>query len=47
MSGQDGTVTIKAPGGSAKGQLVILWFTRLAPDGEGAFRAQVAEARVS
>lgn len=47
VSGQDGTVTIKAPGGSAKGQLVILWFTRLAPDGEGAFRAQVAEARVS
>ena len=47
VSGQDGTVTIKAPGGSAKGQLVILWFTRLAPDGEGTFRAQVAEARVS
>ena len=47
VSGQDGTVTIKAPGGSAKGQLVILWFTRLAADGEGAFRAQVAEARVS
>jgi len=46
-SGQDGTVTLQAPGGTAKGQLVILWFTKLAPDGEGKFRAQVAEARVS
>ncbi len=46
-SGQDGTVTLKAPGGTARGQLVIVWFTKLAPDGEGKFRAQVAEARVS
>ncbi len=46
-SGQDGTVTLKAPGGTASGQLVIVWFTKLAPDGEGKFRAQVAEARVS
>ncbi len=46
-SGQDGTVTLKAPGGTARGQLVIVWFTKLAPDGEGKFRAQVAEAGVS
>lgn len=46
-SGVDGTVTFTAPAGGAKGQLVILWFTRLAPDGEGGFRAQVAEVRVS
>lgn len=46
-SAQDGTVTLKAPGGTARGQLVIVWFTKLAPDGEGKFRAQVAEARVS
>lgn len=46
-SGQDGTVTLQAPGGTARGQLVILWFTKLAPDGEGKFRAQVAEASVS
>jgi hypothetical protein len=44
---QDGTVTLQAPGGTARGQLVIVWFTKLAPDGEGKFRAQVAEARVS
>ena len=48
MSGQDGpsTVTV-AGGGAAKGRYVILWFTALGPDGEGHFRAQVAEAGVS
>ena len=46
-TGVDGTVTFTAPAGGAKGQLVILWFSKLAPDGEGGFRAQVAEVRVS
>ncbi len=46
-TGKDGTITFTAPGGAAKGQLVILWFTKLAPDGGGSFRAQVAEVRVS
>jgi len=46
-SGQDGSVTLDAPGGSAKGTLVILWFTKLAPDADGTFSAQVAEVKVS
>ncbi|WP_211355957.1 hypothetical protein [Lapillicoccus jejuensis] len=46
-SGKDGTLTFTPPSGSAEGQLVILWFTKLAPDGNGAYRAQVAEATVS
>jgi len=47
-SGRDGEVTLTMPGGTPlKGQQVILWFTKLAPDGEGRFRAQVAEVRVS
>ncbi len=47
-TGRDGTVTFTVPnGGAVKGQLIILWFTKLAPDGEGTFRAQVAEVRVS
>ncbi len=48
VSGQDGpsTVTV-AGGGAAKGRYVIVWFTTLGPDGEGHFRAQVAEAGVS
>ncbi len=48
VSGQDGDVSVTVPNaGAAKGTLVILWFTRLAPDGEGHFRAQVAETSVS
>lgn len=47
-SGKDGTLTFTPPGsGGAQGQLVILWFTRLAPDGSGSYRAQVAEVTVS
>lgn len=46
-SGQDGEVTINASGAGAKGTLVILWFTKLAPDGAGMFSAQVAEVKVS
>jgi len=46
-TGRDGTVTLQPQNGPVRGQLVIVWFTRLAPDGEGKFRAQVAEARVS
>ncbi len=47
-TGRDGDITLAAPGGTAlKGQQVILWFTKLAPDGEGRFRAQVAEVQVS
>jgi len=46
-TGRDGTVTLQPQDGPVRGQLVIVWFTRLAPDGEGKFRAQVAEARVS
>jgi len=48
VSGQDGAVTVAVPNnGAAKGRYVILWFTALGPDGEGHFRAQVAEAGVS
>lgn len=48
VSGQDGDVSVAvANGGAARGQLVILWFTRLGPDGQGKFRAQVAEVKVS
>ncbi len=47
-SGQDGASTVTVPGGgSAKGRYVILWFTTLGPDGEGHYRAQVAEVSVS
>lgn len=46
-SGVDGTVTFTAPPEGAKGQLVILWFTKLASDGGSGFQAQVAEVRVS
>ena len=46
-SAPGGDVTIAVPAGSAKGTLVILWFTKLAPDGAGAFSAQVAEVKVS
>ncbi len=46
-TGVDGTVTFTAPPEGAKGQLVILWFTRLASDGGSGYQAQVAEVRVS
>ena len=47
-SGKDGTQTFTPPGsGTAQGQLVILWFTKLAPDGNGSYQAAVAEATVS
>ncbi|MEP6649461.1 MAG: protein kinase family protein, partial [Lapillicoccus sp.] len=47
VSQKDGESTVAAPdGGSVKGRYVILWFTALGPDGEGHFRAQVAEASV-
>ena len=41
----DSTVSV-ADGKAVKGRYVILWFTALGPDGEGHFRAQVAEATV-
>ena len=48
VRGQDGASTVTvAGGGAAKGRYVILWFTTLGPDGEGHFRAQVAEVSVS
>jgi eukaryotic-like serine/threonine-protein kinase len=48
VSGQDGAQTVTvAGGGAASGRYVILWFTTLGPDGEGHFRAQVAEVSVS
>jgi hypothetical protein len=44
---KDGESTVAvANGGSVKGRYVILWFTALGPDGEGHFRAQVAEVSV-
>ncbi|HWI33569.1 MAG TPA: hypothetical protein VNS83_04605, partial [Lapillicoccus sp.] len=44
---QDGEATVSVPnGGAVKGRYVILWFTTLGPDGNGRFRAQVAEASV-
>ena len=44
---QDGDATVSVPnGGAVKGRYVILWFTTLGPDGDGRFRAQVAEASV-
>lgn len=46
-SGQNGDVTLNASGAGAKGTLVIIWFTKLAPDGAGMFSAQVAEVKVS
>jgi len=48
VRGQDGASTVTvAGGGAAKGRYLILWFTTLGPDGEGHFRAQVAEVSVS
>lgn len=47
VKGQDGPATVTAPGGSANGRYVIVWFTSLGPDGEGHFRAQLAEVTVS
>jgi hypothetical protein len=47
VSQQDGAATVTVPNnGAVKGRYVILWFTALGPDGEGHFRAQVAEASV-
>ncbi len=47
VSQQDGDATVAVPNnGAVKGRYVILWFTTLGPDGEGHFRAQVAEASV-
>ncbi len=44
---KDGESTVSLADGTAvKGRYVILWFTALGPDGEGHFRAQVAEATV-
>ena len=44
---KDGESTVSAANGApVKGRYVILWFTTLGPDGEGHFRAQVAEATV-
>jgi hypothetical protein len=43
-----GTIVMDAPGGTpVKGQLVIVFVTKLGPDGEGHFRAMVAEIQVS
>lgn len=48
VTGQNGSGTLSvANGGSAKGNLVIVWFTSLGPDGTGKFRAQVSEVTVS
>jgi hypothetical protein len=47
VSQVDGDATVTVPNnGAVKGRYVILWFTTLGPDGEGHFRAQVAEASV-
>lgn len=47
LSGQDGDATVSVPnGGAVKGQYVILWFDTLGPDGEGHYRAQIAEVSV-
>ena len=41
-------VSFDAPGGAPlTGQLVIVVVTRLGPDGEGHFRAQISEIKVS
>lgn len=47
-TGATGTVSFDAPGGAPlTGQLVIVVVTRLGPDGEGHFRAQISEIKVS
>lgn len=44
---KDGPSTVSVADGKAvQGRYVILWFTTLGPDGEGHFRAQVAEVTV-
>ncbi|MGV1008638.1 MAG: hypothetical protein ACOYBY_08525 [Dermatophilaceae bacterium] len=48
FTNQKGTIVVdSANGAPAKGQLVIVYVTRLGPDGEGKFRAQVSEIQVS
>ncbi len=44
---QEGTVVLDAASGALNGQLVIVYVTRLGPDGQGRFRAQVSELEVS
>ncbi len=47
VSQKDGPSTVSVADGKAvQGRYVILWFTTLGPDGEGHFRAQVAEVTV-
>lgn len=47
VSQKDGPSTVSVADGKAvTGRYVILWFTALGPDGEGHFRAQVAEVTV-
>ncbi|MEO8829129.1 protein kinase family protein [Lapillicoccus sp.] len=48
LPAQNGPGTVTVPGGgSAKGNLVIVWFTTLGPAEQGRFRAQVSEVSVS
>lgn len=47
-SGRSGQIVFDVPAGPvASGQLVIVFFTKLGPDGSGRFRAQVSEVSVS
>lgn len=47
-AGRTGTLVFDLPAGPvASGQLVIVFVTKLGPDGSGRFRAQVAEVAVS
>ncbi len=48
LPAQNGSGTVTVPGGgSAKGNLVIVWFTSLGPAEQGRFRAQVSEVSIS
>lgn len=48
VTGLNGNATVAVPdNGAVKGQYVFLFFTKLGPDGEGHYRAQIAEATVS
>ncbi len=45
-TGAGGVVTMR-PTGSAKGRYVLIWFTRLPPDGSGTFQADIYGIRLS
>ena len=48
VTGLNGNAVVAVPdNGAVKGQYVFLFFTKLGPDGEGHYRAQIAEATVS